>query len=73
MILAVLTAADFDLICMHYPEFYTRMRDIVDLRQKDSMSKGFSTSNTRKTIKVDINNAALKKFLSKKTDRNPQV
>lgn len=39
-VMAVLTVRDFRLICDHYPEFETRVRDIVDQRAQDSRKKG---------------------------------
>ena len=44
-IMAVLTVRDFKLICEHYPEFKTRVHEIVEQRAQDSRKKGFNISN----------------------------
>ena len=47
VVLAVLTAKDFDLICAHFPQFKETMNDVFVQRQKDSLSKGVKISFER--------------------------
>ena len=54
-VLAALTAKDFYLICTHYPEFHTRIQEIVELRAKDSISKGVINKRSQGDLRNSSN------------------
>ena len=58
---ALLTRRDFKLICEQYPEFKTRMQEIIDQRAKDSIKKGVNISNSSQQ---KVENKELSRFVT---------